>query len=94
MRPSSAPAPPSFALRLLGDDGGPYLGIVEVSTARAANKQSVEERVLELLAGSVPLTRAALRGKISVRNERLGEALAHPEADGSLDRKRVCRERV
>ena len=82
----SAPAPSSFALRLLDDDGAPYLGIVEVSAAGAANKPSVEERVLERLEGSVPLTRSALRGKISVRNERLGEALERLEEDGSIER--------
>ena len=71
----SAPTPPTFAVRLVGEEGPPHLEIVEVSTAGAASEQPVEERVLEVLKESAPLRRSVLREKLSVRNERLGQAL-------------------
>ncbi len=82
----SAPAPSSFALRLVADDGPPYLETVEVSTAGVAHEHSVEERVLEMLESSAPLTRSVLREKVSVRNERLGQALERLLEGGSIER--------
>ena len=48
--------------------------------------RSLEERVLELLAQGVVLTRAKLRDSLAVKNERLGEALESLERAGRLCR--------
>ncbi len=82
----SAPTPSPFALRLVADAGPPHLEIVDVSTAAAANEQPVEERVLEVLKDSAPLTRSVLREKVSVRNERLAQALEQLLEGGSIER--------
>jgi hypothetical protein len=49
-------------------------------------QQSLHNRVLELLAPGVVLTRAKLRDKLRVKNERLGEALEALERTGQLRR--------
>jgi hypothetical protein len=48
--------------------------------------RSLEERVLDLLAGGAVLTRAKLRDSLGVKNERLGEALEALERAGRLGR--------
>jgi AAA domain len=48
--------------------------------------RSLEERVLDLLAGGAVLTRAKLRDSLRVKNERLGEALEALERAGRLGR--------
>ncbi len=83
----SAKAPSPFALRLFAaDDSPPRLEIVEVQAAGLAAGESIEERVLEVLESSAPLTRSALREKVGVRNERLGEALERLTETGSIKR--------
>ncbi len=82
----SAPTPSPFALRLVGDDGPPHLQIIDVSTAGAVSEQPVEERVLEALKDSAPLTRSVLREKLSVRNERLGQALEQLLEGGAIEK--------
>ena len=49
-------------------------------------RRSLEEQVLDLLAGGVVLTRAQLRGSLAVQNERLGVALESLERAGRLYR--------
>jgi hypothetical protein len=82
----SAPAPSPFALRLVSGDGPPHLELVDVSRAEAENRQSVEERVLEVLEKSAPLKRPVLRERLSVRNERLGQVLEQLLEDGVIER--------
>lgn len=82
----SAKAPSRFALRLVTANRPPRLEIVDTQIAGVAAAESVEERVLEVLERSPPLTRSALRQKVGVRNERLGEALEHLTETGSITR--------
>ena len=53
---------------------------------RPSKRRGLEERVLDLLAGGVVLTRAKLRDSLAVKNERLGEALESLERAGRLRR--------
>ena len=48
--------------------------------------RSLEEQVLDILAGGVVLTRAKLRDCLAVKNERLGEVLESLERAGRLCR--------
>ena len=48
--------------------------------------RSLEERVLDNLAGGMVLTRAKLRNCLAVKNERLGEVLGLLERAGRLSR--------
>lgn len=75
----SRPSPPPVSLALEGDP--PRL----IVSADAATIHPLEDRVLSLLAGE-PLTRNALREKLGVRNEALGEVLKRLEAAGRLHR--------
>lgn len=81
----SAPTPSPFAVRLVDDHGPPHLELVDLPTG-AADGPSVEKRVLEALEQSAPLTRSALREKVSVRNERLGRALERLLEAGAIER--------
>ena len=47
---------------------------------------SLEERVLDNLAGGMVLTRAKLRDCLAIKNERLGEVLESLERAGRLSR--------
>jgi AAA domain len=49
-------------------------------------QRSLNERVLDLLAGGVVLTRAKLRDSLGVKNERLGEALESLDRAGQVRR--------
>ena len=49
-------------------------------------EDSLEERVLELLAGGRALTRTTLRDSLAVKNERLGEVLESLERAGQIGR--------
>lgn len=83
----SAPTPRPLTLRLVGDAGPPHLELVrEEPETAVSNPQSLEERILSSLAGAPPLSRAALRHRLSVRNERLGEALQRLSAEGHIER--------
>ena len=52
---------------------------------RAEEERSLGESVLEELAREA-MTRAALRKKLSVKNERLGRALKRLESEGRIER--------
>jgi hypothetical protein len=49
-------------------------------------RRSLEEQILDLLAGGAVLTRAKLRAALAVQNERLGVALESLERAGRLCR--------
>jgi RecA-family ATPase len=57
-----------------------------IGELEAGKRRGLEERVLDLLAGGVVLTRAKLRDSLAVQNERLGEALESLERAGRLRR--------
>jgi RecA-family ATPase len=57
-----------------------------IGELEAGKRRGLEERVLDLLAGGVVLTRAKLRDSLAVQNERLGEALEALERAGRLRR--------
>jgi hypothetical protein len=78
----AAAAPDPLALRLVAGAGGDaHLALVEAGEAheRAADERAaagLEQNIVSTLAAAVePLGRTALRDKLRVRNERLGEAL-------------------
>jgi hypothetical protein len=52
----------------------------------SARRRGLEERVLDNLAGGMVLTRAQLRDRLAVKNERLGEVLESLERAGRLSR--------
>lgn len=82
----AAAAPEPLSLRLFADDSGSaHLGLAEPASARALHASSLEQAVVSALgAAPEPLGRAALRDKMRVRNERLGEALAQLLATGAV----------
>lgn len=76
------PPPAPLTLRLSTDDP-PHLVIVD--RAPDSSTDPLSARVLAALAER-PMTRAALRNELGVKNERLGRALEHLEAAGSIER--------
>ena len=68
-------------LEVIGD-----FGELSRDEFEAGKRRGLEERVLDLLAGGVVLTRAKLRDSLAVQNERLGEALESLERAGRLRR--------
>jgi hypothetical protein len=83
----SARAPSPFAVRLVvGEGGHPHLEIIDLVAAGAERQRSVEERLREVLEESAPLSRSALREMLSVRNERLGQALEELLKAGTIER--------
>jgi len=83
----SAPTPHPLTLRLVGDAGPPHLELVEGEPEGAGGSGgSLEERILASLTGGPPLSRAALRDRLSVRNLRLGEALERLSEEGLVER--------
>lgn len=85
----SAPTPSPFSIRLSGGVGdSPCFEFVAALSREVATGQALTERVLATLsAAPSPLTRATLREELSVRNERLGQALDQLVASGSIERK-------
>lgn len=81
----SAPAPKPFALRLRTEES-PYLELVEPGEVGGAQKSNLEERVLAALAGTAAQTRARLRERLAVKNERLGRALESLEERQLIER--------
>jgi AAA domain len=57
-----------------------------IAELQDGKRRSLEEQVLDLLAEGAVLTRARLRDSLSVKNERLGEALESLERAGRLCR--------
>ena len=85
----AAQAPDPFALRLVADKsrGDAHLALVESAEERAASAVDLEQALVSTLASAgEPLGRTALRDKMRVRNERLGEALTHLAATGAIVR--------
>ena len=78
----AAPSPEPIELCLVGGDT-PHLEIVESSVTRGAE---LTEAVADLLRLQGPMTRSNLRQKLRIRNQRLGEALAVLEEQGSVQR--------
>lgn len=83
----SASAPEPVSLRLAGDDDDVYLETVNgVSVVAGEKEATLEARVLEALGAQEPLTRGALRERLSIKNERLGPVLTQLERDGRIER--------
>jgi hypothetical protein len=81
----AAPASASVSLELVTTDAA-TTHLEVVGELQDGKRRSLEEQVLDLLAGDVVLTRAKLRDQLSVQNERLGMALESLERAGRLSR--------
>jgi hypothetical protein len=81
----AAPASAPVALELVTTDAA-TTHLEVIGEIREGKRRSLEEQVLDLLAGGVVLTRAKLRGSLAVQNERLGVALESLERAGRLGR--------
>ena len=84
----AAAAPEPLALRLVScAQGDAHLEIVESVDARAQGAAALEDTIVATLAAAgEPLGRTALRDRVRVRNERLGEALHRLTASGAVVR--------
>jgi hypothetical protein len=86
-----APAPDPITLVLVGDDDV-HLGVSSADGDEAVDADTLgtvdlDQAILQTLARAPePVTRAELRARLRVRNERLGEALARLAEAGSLRR--------
>lgn len=81
----AAPAPPLVSLQLIDND--PHqTHLAVVAEVRDQQRRSLHDQVLELLTPGVVLTRAKLRDKLGVKNQRLGDVLESLERSGSLQR--------
>jgi AAA domain len=83
----AAPASAPVYLELVTTNAATtHLEVVAELEDGKRKQRSLEERVLDLLARGVVLTRAKLRDSLGVKNERLGEALESLERAGRLCR--------
>lgn len=82
----AAAAPEPLALRLVPTRGGDaHLALVSPDEEPAHNATELEHRIVSTLAAAgEPLGRTALRDKMRVRNERLGEALTRLAKTGAI----------
>lgn len=82
----AAAAPEPLALRLVTScRGDAHLALVSPGEEHARSATELEHRIVSTLAAAGgPLGRTALRDKMHVRNERLGEALTHLAATGAI----------
>ena len=81
----AAPASPSVYLRLVATDAETtHLEVIAEPDER--NRRGLQDRLLDLLVPGAVLTRVKLRDTLSVKNERLGEALQSLEQAGRLRR--------
>lgn len=86
----AAKSPEPLVLELVADDGGDAMhlrvrGDVVADTNR--QQQSLDQQVLQVLGrAGEPLTRTALRARLGVNNQRLGEALGQLERDRRVSR--------
>jgi hypothetical protein len=82
----AAAAPPPMRIKLqVDDDSEPSARFAVVDAARADDPATC--RILELLAKSeVPISSAALREKLGVRNQTVAEALKSLQASGRIQR--------
>lgn len=81
----AAPASPSVYLELVATDAE-TTHLAVVAELHDEQHRSLQERVLALLAQGTALSRVKLRERLSVKNERLGEALESLERSGQLRR--------
>jgi hypothetical protein len=84
----AAAAPDPLALGLVATAGGDaHLAILDPGGDRARDAAGLEQMIVSTLAAAgEPLGRTALRDKMRVRNERLGEALTHLANRGAIVR--------
>ncbi len=82
----AAPASPSVYLELVATTNPATTHLEVVAQLRDEHRRSLQERVLQLLATDNVLTRSKLRDALSVKNERLGEALESLERAGQIRR--------
>jgi len=85
----AAQAPDPLALHLVADKsrGDAYLALVDAGDDGGTAVVDLEKTIVDSLAtADQPLGRSALRDRLRVRNERLGEALTHLAATGSIVR--------
>ena len=85
----AAQAPDPLALRLVSDDrpGEAHLALAVPGSPRADITTDLERTIVSTLgAAAEPLGRSALRDKLRVRNERLGDALLHLANCGAIVR--------
>jgi hypothetical protein len=81
----AAPASPSVYLELIATN--PQTTHLEVvAQLREQHQDDLKQRVLKLLVGGAELTRGTLRQELSVKNERLGEALQSLEQAAQIRR--------
>lgn len=81
----AAPASPSVYLQLVTTDAE-AIHLEVIAEPDDGNQRSLQDRVLDLLAQDAVLTRVKLRDALSVKNERLGEALESLLQAGRLRR--------
>jgi hypothetical protein len=81
----AAPASPPVYLELVAANAQ-TIHLEVVADLREEPRRTLPEQVLTLLADGIVLTRAKLRDALSVKNERLGEALESLECTGRLRR--------
>jgi hypothetical protein len=84
----AAAAPEPVALRLVSTAGGEaHLALTEPGHERGSGATGLEETIVSTLAAAgEPLGRTALRDRMHVRNERLGDALTHLAKTGAVVR--------
>jgi RecA-family ATPase len=83
----AAPASAAVRLELIATDAGTtHLEVIAELQDGNRTQRGLEDRVLDLLALGVVLTRAKLRDSLGVKNERLGEALESLERTGRVHR--------
>jgi hypothetical protein len=81
----AAPASPSVYLDLVTTDAE-TTHLTVIAELHDEQRRSLQERVLALLAQGTALSRVKIRERLSVKNERLGEALESLERSGQLRR--------
>jgi AAA domain len=81
----AAPAAPPVALDLITTDAA-TTHLEVIAAPQDGKRRSLQEQILDLLAGDVVLTRAKLRAALAVQNERLGVVLQSLERAGRLCR--------
>ena len=89
----AAAASPSVYLQLIATDAE-TTHLEVIAEPNEGNRRGLQDQVLDLLAQGVVLTRMKLRDTLSVKNERLGEALEALEQSGRLCRTPVGWKRV
>ena len=77
------PAPAPMAVELV--KSSPHLQVSDLPEGDASADNDLHKEILDALR-QTPMTRSALRDRLRVRNERLGEALAALEARGQVRR--------